>query len=396
MSRKSLAGRIYIGEQGNSAITVSFDNDGFAKVVANNRSEVFCYETESSGLIIVYVASRPAEEYKWKYDDDSLMLVWWPLDGGAMILDRADAGKSNSSKKTKQSKKGIEGRIFQKYDGYFVTISFEKFGLAHLTIDDETESLFYTDDTKARKVCLREEYNAEFAKDIITLNYDDDTLWGIYDDEEIVLENLDRKIAANLAARASSYEKNDSSSSKKKSDSARELTPPKETHTQTYDTLVRYGFRTSEGTIESDYIRISKSHLRPDELGIIGIFLHDDGTNCFLDRKNITFDGRTHNLKSPKHLNITGCIKEILYAKEGSVLRYALVLIECKESNTQNVLLQNIYGKNMFGGFVQDKVFAEVNKGFSLEENSSELMNYLKNNNDFYYSDNLQWFIETY
>ena len=381
---KSIAGRVYSGNYGGSQATVSFDKDGSAHFeIAGKVSASLEYESENNAFS-GYNVSHPAMEFKGKYDDDALLLIWWG--GDPMILYRTENGKRIESS-NKHKKNGIAGKTYAGlYDDSFVSISFEKFGLVLITVDDETTHSFYTEDTKARKVTVREEYNDRDAEDFLSFHYDDDMIRGKIDDEEIVLEDLDKKLAANHVARADSGKKNSTT---------RELTPPKEKHTKTYDTLVKYGFRTSEGTIDSDYISVSRSQYLALS-GINAVFISDDGGHCFLDRKFLTQpDGVERNtLTTPTHLDITGCIKEILYATEGTTLRHAFVLIECKESENRNILLQNTFGKNWLGDFIQGKIFSEVDKNYSLEEKSSDLMKAIKDSNDWYYSESLRWFID--
>ncbi len=399
-TEKGIAGRVYKGVYDDSNITVSFSKDGFARVEIDERKLKFEYKTHDMDSIKANLASIPEEKYEWKYDDDSLLFDFSYI---AMVLDRTDSGKrTKTSKKVATEKNSIEGRTYQgKYEDSLVTLYFKKFGLLLITSEDTTEHFFYKDDAKTKTVRLRVRYSYLDDEDDDTLNYDDYMLWGTLNGEEIVLEDLDRKIEASYAAKTEddSYDEDvatpSEKSEQKKRKTTRELTPPKEKHTKTYDTLVKYGFRTMDGDVDPDYIRVSNSLLRPDESGIIGFFLHDDGKNCFLDRKNITSYGRANSLKCSTHVDITDCIKEILYATEGSTLRHAFVLIECKEPNSRNILLQNIHGKNMYGDYVQDKILAEIDKGYSLEDMSSELMNAVKNNSDFYYRDNFKWFIET-
>ena len=181
--------------------------------------------------------------------------------------------------------------------------------------------------------------------------------------------------------------------------SSRELTPPKEKHTATYDILMKYGFHTAEGTVDPEYIRISTNHLLQNNTWVtVGVFVNDDGTKCFLDRKEIRREpqGYISDLESPEHCDITNCIKEVLYAMEGNSLVYAFVLIECKESEDRNIILSNFYGKNRLGKLVHTCYLDETEKNFSLEEIATDMMQIIKNSNDFYYSDNLKWRIESY
>ena len=199
---KSIAGRVYSGLYHGSRVTVSFNKDGSARFeIADKESASLEYEA-NNGVFSGYNVNHPAMEFKGKYDDDALLWIWWG--GDPMILYRTENGKrTESSNSAKKNKNSIEGRTFQTlYDDSFVTFSFEKFGLVLITEDDETTYCFYTEDTKARKVTVREEYNDRDEEDFLSFQYDDDMIRGSIDDEEIVLEDLDKKLDANHAARA--------------------------------------------------------------------------------------------------------------------------------------------------------------------------------------------------
>ena len=198
---KSIAGRVYSGNYGGSQATVSFDKDGSARFeIAGKMSAALEYES-GNGAFSGYSVNSPAMEFNGKYDDDALLWIWWG--GDTVILYRIENGKViDSSNNSKKNKNSIEGRTFQTlYDDSFVTFSFEKFGLLQITENDETTYCFYTEDTKARKVTVREEYNDTDDDDFLSFQYDDDMIRGKIDDEEIVLEDLDKKLAANHAAR---------------------------------------------------------------------------------------------------------------------------------------------------------------------------------------------------
>lgn len=392
-----LAGRTYSGTFDGATATISFDKDGDAFFEIENEESAQLEYSAKKGAYAGNCVLYPAMVFEGKYDDDSLLLIWWG--GHPIVLERTDSEKRpESSKNSKKNKNSIEGRTYMGlFDGSYMDITFEKFGLALVTINDETTDYFYTENTNARKVHLKEEYVSTDDEDLITFDfsYDDEALWGTNYEEEIRLVNLD----SILAPKAYDYDKDEDNLSGKtvqtSNKSVRELTPPETRHTETYETLIKYGFSTSEGTIQSDYISVSTSQYRALS-GIHAVFINDDGKNCFLDRKFLTSPEyvERNTLTTPKHLDITDCIKEVLYATEGGVLRYAFVLIECKESDTSNILLQNIYGRNLLGDFVQSKIFSEVDKDESLENLSADIMTSVKNSNDYYYSNSLKWFIE--
>lgn len=393
----SLAGRVYSAMYEGSEATLSFDNDGYANFYIEGKESSVLEYTEKDGTFSGWHTRYTAREFEGKFDDDDLLFIWW--EGAPILMHRTDGRKRKTESQTYG---GITGRTFQgDWGGDFSTLYFEKFGL--LTIENhetygETQHLFYTDSKKSQEVKIRNNYYSSEYDEEIVFHYDDDFLWGTYDDEEIRLKDLDRVMEANHTLRAEWQNEEVSAPAPVTSaKSSRELTPPKEKHTATYDTLVKYGFRTAEGTIKSDYISISRSDYSALS-GIHAVFLNDDGTKCFLDRKYLTQPDYVeyNRLITPKHIDITGCIKEILYATEGNMLRYALVLIECKESEERNILLQKLYAKNMFGDFIEGKAFGEVEKDYSLEKEFADIINKIKSSNDFYYSDNLKWHIEKY
>lgn len=197
----SLEGRIYTGVYDVSTVTLSFDKDGYAFFEIENKESAQLEYSANKDSFSGACVSHPAMDFHGKYDDDSLLWIWWG--GHPVVLERADSGKKvKSSNNSAKHNKSITGRTYAGiYDDSFVTISFEKFGLAIVGVDDEMDSYFYTEDTKAHKIKLRE-YDSD-SKNILTLKYNNESLWGTDKDdffwwtgeEEIRLKNLDNLLS---------------------------------------------------------------------------------------------------------------------------------------------------------------------------------------------------------
>lgn len=177
----SLAGRTYSAMYEGSKATLSFDNDGYALFnIEDGLSASLVYTEEKDGSFSGWRVSQPAMEFEGEFDDDDLLFVWW--DGEPILMHRTDSGKS------------VHGIVGRKYLGLYgdsvVKFSFEKFGLVLVSLDDDTEQWFYTENIKEQEVVLRKEYYYEDGE--MTLYYDDENLWGIFKDERIQLTNLNR------------------------------------------------------------------------------------------------------------------------------------------------------------------------------------------------------------
>lgn len=193
----NLAGRTYSGVYDGFKVTLSFDTDDEALFEIENIESTRVEYSAKKGSFGGNCVLQPAMVFEGKYDDDALLWIWWS--GHPIVLERADSGKrKESSKDSAKNKKSIEGRTYAGlYDDSYLFISFEKFGLALVTIDDDTMDYFYTENTNARKVHLREEYVSTDDEDLMTFdfNYDDESLWGTNYEEEIRLVNLDSILA---------------------------------------------------------------------------------------------------------------------------------------------------------------------------------------------------------
>lgn len=193
----SLEGRTYSGVYDGYTATISFDIDGNALFEIENKESTRVEYSAKNGSFGGNCVLHPAMEFSGKYNDDSLLWIWWG--GHPIVLERVDSEKrTESSKNSGKNKNSIEGKTYAGlYDDSYMFISFEKFGLALVTIDDDTIDYFYTENTNAKKVHLREEYVSTDDEDLMTFdfNYDDETLWGTNYEEEIRLVNLDSILA---------------------------------------------------------------------------------------------------------------------------------------------------------------------------------------------------------
>ena len=160
--------------------------------------------------------------------------------------------------------------------------------------------------------------------------------------------------------------------------------------TETYKILDSYGFLTN------DYISIDPSQFRSES--ILGVYIKDDGEKCFLDREYVTFKSGSvlTGLTTPEHMDITGCIKEILWANEDDKIRHAFVLIECKDSPDRNVLLMNMRGQNFFRVWIQGLSFLEVSKDYTLKGYQESILDTIETNEYLYDSEELEWYITKY